>query len=70
MDISLGAEWEEEINKHLSTAHVILLLISPDFIASEYCYNKEMGRQWSDMNMEKRVSSQSFFVQPFGRGPH
>jgi len=42
MDISPGTEWEEEINKHLNTAHIILLLISPDFMASEYCYSKEM----------------------------
>jgi hypothetical protein len=44
MDISPGTEWEEEINKHLNTAHIILLLISPDFMASDYCYSKEMKR--------------------------
>ena len=27
---------------HLNTAHLILLLISPDFMASDYCYGKEM----------------------------
>src|SRR6266700_1345906 len=27
---------------NLNTASVILLLISPDFLASDYCYNKEM----------------------------
>src|SRR5690349_1596615 len=43
-DISPGAEWEEEINKHLNTAHIILLLISPVFMTSEYCYSKEMKR--------------------------
>jgi WD40 repeat protein len=42
MDISPGAEWQEEIDKHFSIAHIILLLISPDFMASEYCYSKEM----------------------------
>jgi len=41
-DITAGATWEEEINQHLNTAHIILLLVSPDFIASEYCYSKEM----------------------------
>ena len=41
-DISPGSEWEEEISKHLNTADIILLLISPDFMASEYCYSKEM----------------------------
>jgi molecular chaperone DnaK len=43
-DISPGAEWEEEINKHLNTAQIILLLVSPDFMVSEYCYSKEMKR--------------------------
>lgn len=42
VDISPGAAWEEEIDKHLSTAHIILLLISPDFMDSDYCYSKEM----------------------------
>lgn len=41
-DIDAGMEWEEEINKHLKTADIILLLVSSDFIASEYCYSKEM----------------------------
>jgi WD40 repeat protein len=43
-DISAGTKWEEEINKHLDTANIVLLLVSPDFIASEYCYSKEMKR--------------------------
>src|SRR5436305_2171034 len=33
-----------EIDTHLSTADIILLLISPDFMASEYCYSIEMKR--------------------------
>ncbi len=41
-DIDAGMEWEAEINKHLNTADIILLLVSSDFIASEYCYSKEM----------------------------
>ena len=40
--ISAGQEWAQEIDRHLSTAHIILLLISPDFLASAYCYGKEM----------------------------
>ncbi len=43
-DISAGTEWEREISKHLNTADIILLLISPDFMASEYCYSIEMKR--------------------------
>lgn len=43
-NISAGTEWEREIDKHLNTAQVILLLISPDFMDSDYCYSKEMKR--------------------------
>lgn len=41
-NISAGKEREKEIDEHLSSSHVILLLVSPDFIASEYCYGKEV----------------------------
>jgi formylglycine-generating enzyme required for sulfatase activity len=41
-EILAGAEWEEEINHHIQTADIILLLISPDFIDSEYCYDIEL----------------------------
>src|SRR6266699_665483 len=43
-EILPGEEWEQAIHKHLNSAHLILLLISPDFMASEYCYGKEMQR--------------------------
>ena len=44
VNIDAGIEWEKEIHHHLNTARIILLLISPDFIASEYCYSVEMRR--------------------------
>ena len=40
--IGLGTEWAKEIDEHLNSAEVILLLISSDFIASEYCHEIEM----------------------------
>lgn len=43
-DISAGKEWEKEIDVNLNTADIILLLISPDFIDSDYCYSVEMKR--------------------------
>jgi TIR domain len=43
-EIVAGMDWEYEIDKHLNTASIILLLISPDFIVSSYCYGKEMKR--------------------------
>src|SRR6266487_1874612 len=42
--IQPGANWAKAIDTHLSTASIILLLISPDFIASDYCYGVEMKR--------------------------
>lgn len=43
-DIGPGAEWKEEIDKHLNEAQVILLLISSSFMASNFCYKVEMQR--------------------------
>lgn len=42
--IGAGTEWAGQIDTHLNTAHVILLLISSDFLASKYCYDVEMRR--------------------------
>ncbi|UBF24465.1 tetratricopeptide repeat protein [Kovacikia minuta CCNUW1] len=42
--IEAGAEWDAAIKHQLETAQVILLLISPRFIASNYCYDLEMQR--------------------------
>lgn len=43
-EISAGKEYAHEIQKHLNEAHIILLLISQDFIESNYCYNIEMQK--------------------------
>ena len=43
-DITAGTEWEREIKEHLNTAQIILLLVSPDFMNSDYCYSVEMQR--------------------------
>ena len=40
--IAPGAAWEHEIDRQLLSADIILLLISPDFIASDYCWGREM----------------------------
>src|SRR5581483_3359320 len=39
-----GADWTKTIDHHLETASLILLLISADFLASDYCYGIEMAR--------------------------
>ena len=42
--ITAGTDWTQAIDTHLNSASVILLLISPDFFASDYCYGTEMTR--------------------------
>jgi internalin A len=42
--IEAGDEWKQHIDENLERADIILLLISPDFFASDYCYEKEMQR--------------------------
>jgi tetratricopeptide (TPR) repeat protein len=41
-NIRAGAQWAEEIYQHLNTADIILLLVSPDFMHSDFCYHVEM----------------------------
>ncbi len=41
-NIGAGNEWAAEIDHYLKSADIILLLISPDFIASDYCWCKEL----------------------------
>jgi TIR domain len=43
-DIDAGTEWKTEIDSHFKTADIILLLVSPDFIHSDYCYDIEMKK--------------------------
>lgn len=43
-EIRPGEEWEKKIDDQLQSAHLILLLITPHFIASDYCYSIEMNK--------------------------
>src|SRR5215211_2764011 len=43
-EITPGWEWEETIDKNLRSAEIILLLVTPDFMASDYVYEKEIVR--------------------------
>lgn len=42
--ITAGSEVDSEISRNLEEADIILLLVSVDFLASEYCYSIEMNR--------------------------
>jgi hypothetical protein len=41
--ISAGANWKDEIDSHLLSAGMVLLLVSPSFSASDYCYGIELA---------------------------
>jgi predicted ATPase len=42
--IGAGGEWARAIDDALGSASLILLLVSADFLASDYCYDVEMTR--------------------------
>src|SRR5215510_1416785 len=42
--ITAGDEWRNEIEKHLNSADLILLLVSSDFLNSDFCYLIETSR--------------------------
>lgn len=52
--IGLGANWQDAIDDNLATADIILLLISADFLASDYCWGVEVERA---MEMHKNGSA-------------
>jgi len=42
--IEPGANWNSEVDAKLESAHLILLLISADFLASDYCFGVEVEK--------------------------
>jgi hypothetical protein len=42
--ITAGEVFGNAISANLERADIVLLLVSPDFLASDYCYKKEMTR--------------------------
>ncbi len=40
--ITPGDEWKSRIDENLNQADVILLLVTPNFLASDYCFDVEM----------------------------
>lgn len=39
--IPAGTEWKEQIDSNLADSDIVLFLVSSDFLASDYCMNKE-----------------------------
>ncbi len=42
--IDAGDNLDKEISHYLEEADIVLLLVSSDFLASDYCYDVEMSR--------------------------
>ncbi len=42
--IDPGKERQREIDEHLNAAHILLLLVSPDFLTSDHCVNIEVKK--------------------------
>lgn len=52
-EILAGMDWKQAIDQHLMASSFILLLISPDFLASDYCYGNEMQQAFAQYHAGK-----------------
>lgn len=52
-----GSEWSKELDNNLNKANIILLLISPDFMASDYAYSVELRRA-----MERHIAQEAYVI--------
>ena len=72
-DIKPGEEWEREIKRELENADVILLLVSVNFLASDFCHDVEVKRAMERHEAKKAVvipvilRSCEWRHAPFGR---
>jgi hypothetical protein len=71
--IVAGDDWAGAIDDHLNSADIVALFVSADFLASDYCYEKELG-----LAMERLARKETLVVPvivrpcdwqdaPFGR---
>jgi tetratricopeptide (TPR) repeat protein len=51
--IDAGENWRDAIDAHLRDAQIILLLISPDFLASSFCYDVEVRTALTQLQAER-----------------
>ncbi len=56
-DIEVGSEWDDSIKNNLKEADIILLLVSPRFLASSYIFDVEIKEA-----MEKHENKEAFVV--------
>jgi hypothetical protein len=50
-----AGEQREEIFRYFDAAHIILCLISPSFVSSNYCYDVEMKRAWQRRELDEAI---------------
>jgi hypothetical protein len=63
--IRVGDKWDKAISKELETADVILLLVSPRFLASKYIYDVEIKRAFErDDDENDHVCVIPIFLKP------
>jgi TIR domain len=55
--IGAGEDFSEKIDQHVNSDDIILLLVSADFLDSDYCYEKEMARA-----MERHHSGEAIVI--------
>lgn len=55
--IEAGTEWANVIDEQMKKADIILLLISPDFLYSDYCYDIEL-----DLAMQRHAAGEACVI--------
>ena len=61
--ITAGQDWATEIDARLNAAGIIALLISPDFVASDYCYGVELTKAM-DLHRKGKAQVIPIIVRP------
>ncbi len=58
--IPAGTEWAATIDRNLAEADIVLLLVSADFVASDYCFDKEL-----QLALERRARGEAMVIPVF-----
>ena len=49
-----GDAWKDKIDRHLTSADIVLLLVSSDFLASDYSWGEEMSQALAGITAGRR----------------
>jgi len=53
VEIGAGTQWDAVISQQLCSADIVILLVSANFIASEYIYNRELAKALEMQELSK-----------------